>query len=1440
MVPIRSLLVVTLALLLVTGSEAAPFAEWLETTSPGGRPVRIWGEGDEFSAAFEAEDGHAALYDSTRRCYVYAVKDAATGALISTGIAVGDETPDDRDVLSGIPLHLRDTSQAAKDERARRRAEDEETFGTMRRWREMKRFAQARREAARRGASGTSEILRAPPSRQTLGTVVGLTLLIDFPVTNAAGVTTGTLSAKVHPGVTVAHLEDLANGENCTRYSNASSVRKYFEDVSCGNLSYTNIVWGWFMAARPREYYDDPDITFGKRARELVTEVFEQMVAAPDYETRYLPLLRQVSVEQFNDGPFFKALNVWIAGAKSPTWSKGLWPHKSNLYTFHYEKMPVEVDGETVYFRTYQISPVTTSPSIGTFCHENGHMICGFPDLYDFGSNGAGVGNFSLMCITHNTNPLPYDAYLRTAAGWVTPKDLPTAPSAVSIANSLDDVWRYVHPSDDTQYYLIENRQKKGRNANLPGSGILVWRCDESGDNRYPVRQDGFSGLATNRVSNELSLEQADGYYHLERKTNNGDASDLWYASNTVTRFNGVFSATGTPCARWRDASAASLRLWSFSNIGDVMTFHCADTAVPPVVDSAIAEAVDASPGIVFWHGMGEYADRWFVTDGTAYDGGTCARSGARENISRVYSHSILHAGVVGPGTLSFRWKVESESSPTKNYDWLAFTHDATTETNKIDGIVGSWEEVTAEIPSGYHVLSWIYRKDFLTDAGEDCGWIDAVTWTPDAASGTVALKEAVDGDWYDTARWDAGKVPAADADIVFGIAGEDYAARVTSPVSLAGTLSVSNPGAGAAATVAISNTVTAVTTNGIAIGDGGKLLVGAGGTFLFDDSSLTPITFNKNFMTIVAGGEFAIDGGRAIFTNYNGNVNVTGTAEKPGVVRLASGSLVLSGREHNYNSYSGTERLIIGEGGRFMQTGGTNDLYSFLSGATVFYMNGGEADVSGDSLWRYWCGYWADTGKAIAPRIISGTGTIRFRENAVLDAYPGTSDSSIYIQPAANKGTSVLEFHDHARFDITRSATGAHSASFCMSGKEGGVARLRLYSDAHHGSAITKFLSERAVGYQVVVGDGDGYAELEITNGTFLAGVRGFRVGSQYSLGTAPYTVTGVVHVTGGNWGGYGAGCLSPGWITPTTIGGDMVGSSAGFSEGTFCGRVEMDGGTYTNKCGHLLIGYGLGEGSWEMNGGSAVVCSDVTYSAAPTYKPTGSSTTYTSVTQYATNNVFAIGCAGGRGSLVQKGGDFRTNLRTFVGGAVSNEFTIYETYLKYFGQTGVGYPEDYSKRGYGDRHNATGYLGVLGGTFTAAHSITVGQDGTGVLEIGPTGTLHAASLVLANNAYTAAGNPAATLKFTFGADGVGTATVTNLVIASGAALVLDMSGYASGGGRRRFRILNAANMEGTFAAEDISVIAGNPTLRANVRIEPHSDGIDVVVERGSTVFIR
>ena len=804
---------------------AAPFAEWLEGRSPSGRVVRIWGEGDEYSATFEAEDGHAVLLDNSDLCYYYALKDPVTGALVRTAIPVGDESTDDKNTIAAIPLHLRDTSQRAAEERARRIAKADEALGLSRRWEELKAQTRAIREAAKNG-----ETLRSPPSRQTLGNIVGLTLLIDFPMTNSVGVVTNTLANAYHPSITKGQLEELLNGENCTLFGNASSVRKYYEDVSCGNMSYTNIVLGWFTAAHPREYYDDPTQDNGPSAKELIGEVLRQIANDSEYTTKYLPILRRVSYS----GSYFRALNVWFAGPSAQVWSKGLWAHKWSLDNTNSNYLPVAVDGEGIkYFSTYQITPVTTSPSIGTFCHENGHMICDFPDLYDYDhGNGGPAGSYSLMSNSGGKNPGYVDAYLRTAAGWVEPKELPANPSLLEVTNSRADVWKYTNPFDSKQYYLIENRQRTGRDSNLPGGGILIWRCDETGSNTSLTPQYGFSGAASNRFNAELSLEQADGLYELEQRTHTSDANDLWFSGNSAAGYGGVFSASSSPCAKWRDASNAAILLSNFSTKDETMTFFSGDTgesSVPLFVsaldssgfqsltfsviatafgkgadalrvyadvtsdngstvttrsdylgriselgarntfavsgltvgqshsvslrlvqnggagasfnaaqgtlhivsDSSIANAVDA-PSIPFWHGEGKYANDWFVTSGTSCSGGTCARSGTRTNSSANESKSVLHAGVVGPGTLTFQWKVSSESD---RYDWLEFSYDGASVTNKIGGTGGTWTGVSVHLDAGERVLTWMYRKDSSVDSGEDCGWIDAVRWDPDKTS---------------------------------------------------------------------------------------------------------------------------------------------------------------------------------------------------------------------------------------------------------------------------------------------------------------------------------------------------------------------------------------------------------------------------------------------------------------------------------------------------------------------------------------------------------------------------------------------------------------------------------------------------------------------------------------------------------------------------------
>ena len=66
--------------------------------------------------------------------------------------------------------------------------------------------------------------------------------------------------------------------------------------------------------------------------------------------------------------------------------------------------------------------------SIGTFCHENGHLLCRFPDMYDYGERdgdsvvSAGIGNYCLMGsgnhLDFGRSPSPVCSYLRDLAGW--------------------------------------------------------------------------------------------------------------------------------------------------------------------------------------------------------------------------------------------------------------------------------------------------------------------------------------------------------------------------------------------------------------------------------------------------------------------------------------------------------------------------------------------------------------------------------------------------------------------------------------------------------------------------------------------------------------------------------------------------------------------------------------------------------------------------------------------------------------------------------------------------------------------------------------------------------------------------------------------------------------------------------------------------------------
>jgi len=243
---------------------------------------------------------------------------------------------------------------------------------------------------------------------------------------------------------------------------------------------------------------------------------------------------------------------VFYAGERTNNWAKGLWPHAYHL------QAPIELaPGKLA--NDYQITDMPSEITLGTFCHENGHMICDFPDLYDYGYESRGVGAYCLMCAGGHAdprNPVRIGAYLRHAAGWTTKLTSIVPGANVSLAAAKNEFG--IFRKNKTQYFIIENRQRTGRDASLPDAGLAIWKVDEAGDNSNEEM--------TPAAHYECSLIQADGANDLEKGINDGDGGDLFAAG-------GKFSDTSRPNSHWWDGSVSGLKISHITAPGPTVTF---------------------------------------------------------------------------------------------------------------------------------------------------------------------------------------------------------------------------------------------------------------------------------------------------------------------------------------------------------------------------------------------------------------------------------------------------------------------------------------------------------------------------------------------------------------------------------------------------------------------------------------------------------------------------------------------------------------------------------------------------------------------------------------------------------------------------------------------------------------------------------------------------
>lgn len=322
------------------------------------------------------------------------------------------------------------------------------------------------------------------------------------------------------------------------------SLRNFYNRASYGNLTIVSVNYpsatGWRTASNNRRYYTAMGGTYSYGMGTYPNNsqgLCEWAVNSID------PLVNFANYDNDGDGSVDGIIIIHAgSGGEFTGDTLDIWSHEWSI-------TPQTRDGVSI--STYSVVPEYWSGpfdmTIGVYCHEFGHIL-GLPDLYDYGYDSYGLGEWSLMAYGSwngnggwGTSPAFLDAWSRVFLGFVTPVNI-----GCFINNQM------ILPVEDTamvfrlwtggilgpEYFLVENRYASYTDTALATYGIMIYHVDENqinNDNQWWPGQTPANHY-------KVALEQADGAYHLEHYTNSMDYWDPFMA--------GAFMASTIPSSR--------------------------------------------------------------------------------------------------------------------------------------------------------------------------------------------------------------------------------------------------------------------------------------------------------------------------------------------------------------------------------------------------------------------------------------------------------------------------------------------------------------------------------------------------------------------------------------------------------------------------------------------------------------------------------------------------------------------------------------------------------------------------------------------------------------------------------------------------------------------------------------------------------------------------
>ena len=216
-----------------------------------------------------------------------------------------------------------------------------------------------------------------------------------------------------------------------------------------------------FRSNRDRQYFHAPKtFTYYNTSSATATELIKATL-------QYFDSTVDFSKFDNNHAGHIDGMNIFYAG-NAPQFRRPLWPHSGSYGgTEKYDGIP---------YTNYEMTDIGTQLGLYVFCHENGHMLFGFPDCYGCGDMVGLMGSRP-----NDHNPIPDCEVFTQDQGWIDVVDFDnTSTGTFKAIKNPFYAFRYKNPNKANEYYLWVNRKNEGRWSVLTGKGIVAYHFDAS------------------------------------------------------------------------------------------------------------------------------------------------------------------------------------------------------------------------------------------------------------------------------------------------------------------------------------------------------------------------------------------------------------------------------------------------------------------------------------------------------------------------------------------------------------------------------------------------------------------------------------------------------------------------------------------------------------------------------------------------------------------------------------------------------------------------------------------------------------------------------------------------------------------------------------------------------------------------------------------------